>query len=61
GHGGYEFKKGFGGEVVQLVGDFVLPVRPAFFHANRLARAAAAAARTLPRRLPVRLPLKRSA
>jgi alanine adding enzyme len=57
GHGGYAFKKGFGGEVVQLVGDFVMPVRPAVFHANRLARAAAAAARTLLGKLP----LKRSA
>ncbi|WP_458779481.1 peptidoglycan bridge formation glycyltransferase FemA/FemB family protein [Arthrobacter sp. D3-16] len=57
GHGGYAFKKGFGGEVVQLVGDFVMPVRPAVFRANTLARAAAAAARTLLRRLP----LKRSA
>jgi alanine adding enzyme len=54
GHGGYEFKKGFGGEVVQLVGDFVLPVRPAVFHANRLARAAAGAARTLLGKLPLR-------
>jgi alanine adding enzyme len=53
GHGGYEFKKGFGGEVVQLVGDFVMPVRPAVFHANRLARAAAAAARTLLGKLPL--------
>jgi alanine adding enzyme len=52
GHGGYAFKKGFGGEVVQLVGDFVLPVRPAVFHANRLARAAAAAARTVLGKLP---------
>ncbi|MGF9649600.1 peptidoglycan bridge formation glycyltransferase FemA/FemB family protein [Pseudarthrobacter oxydans] len=57
GHGGYAFKKGFGGEVVQLVGDFVMPVRPAVFHANRLARTAAAAARTLLGKLP----LKRSA
>lgn len=54
GHGGYEFKKGFGGEVVQLVGDFVMPVRPAAFHANRLARSAAAAARTLLGRLPLK-------
>jgi alanine adding enzyme len=54
GHGGYEFKKGFGGEVVQLVGDFVTPVRPAVFHANRLARAAAAAARTLLGKLPLK-------
>ena len=52
GHGGYEFKKGFGGEVVQLVGGFVMPVRPAVFHANRLARAAVAAARTVLGRLP---------
>jgi alanine adding enzyme len=54
GHGGYEFKKGFGGEVVQLVGDFVMPVRPAVFHANRLARAAVAAARTALGKLPLR-------
>jgi alanine adding enzyme len=54
GHGGYEFKKGFGGEVVQLMGDFVMPVRPAVFQANRLARAAVAAARTLLGRLPLR-------
>ncbi|MCU1567566.1 MAG: putative methicillin resistance protein [Pseudarthrobacter sp.] len=54
GHGGYEFKKGFGGEVVQLVGDFVMPVRPAVFHANRLARAAVAAARTVLGKLPRR-------
>jgi alanine adding enzyme len=54
GHGGYEFKKGFGGEVVQLVGDFVMPVRPAVFRANRLARAAVAAARTVLGRLPLR-------
>ncbi|WP_427118065.1 peptidoglycan bridge formation glycyltransferase FemA/FemB family protein [Pseudarthrobacter scleromae] len=57
GHGGYEFKKGFGGEVVQLVGDFVMPVRPAVFRANKLARAAAGAAR----RLLAKLPLRRSA
>ncbi|TLM81440.1 aminoacyltransferase [Pseudarthrobacter sp. NamE2] len=56
GHGGYEFKKGFGGEVVQLVGDFVMPVRPAVFHANRLARAAAAAARTILGKLPFKRP-----
>jgi alanine adding enzyme len=54
GHGGYAFKKGFGGEVVQLVGDFVMPVRPAVFHANRVARAAVAAARTVLGRLPVK-------
>ncbi|MFD5276844.1 peptidoglycan bridge formation glycyltransferase FemA/FemB family protein [Pseudarthrobacter sp. NPDC058362] len=54
GHGGYEFKKGFGGEVVQLVGDFVLPVRPAVFRVNRLARAAAGAARTLLGKLPLK-------
>jgi alanine adding enzyme len=54
GHGGYEFKKGFGGEVVQLVGDFVMPVRPAVFRANRLARAAVATARTVLGRLPLR-------
>ena len=56
GHGGYEFKKGFGGEVVQLVGGFVLPVRPAVFHANRVARAAVAAARTVLGRLPLKRP-----
>ncbi len=54
GHGGYEFKKGFGGDVVQLVGDFVMPVRPAAFHANRLARSAAGAARTLLGKLPIK-------
>ena len=54
GHGGYEFKKGFGGEVVQLVGDFVMPVRPAVFRANKLARAAAGAARLLLGKLPLR-------
>jgi alanine adding enzyme len=54
GHGGYEFKKGFGGEVVQLVGDFVMPVRPAVFRANRLARTAVAAARTVLGKLPLR-------
>jgi len=54
GHGGYEFKKGFGGEVVQLVGDFVMPVRPAVFHANRLARTAVATARTVLGKLPLR-------
>jgi alanine adding enzyme len=54
GHGGYEFKKGFGGDVVQLLGDFVMPVRPVVFQANRLARAAAAAARTLLGRLPLK-------
>jgi alanine adding enzyme len=54
GHGGYEFKKGFGGEVVQLVGDFVMPVRPALFRANKLARTAAGAARLLLAKLPLR-------
>ena len=54
GHGGYEFKKGFGGEVVQLVGDFVMPVRPAVFRANKLARSAAGAARLLLGKLPLR-------
>jgi alanine adding enzyme len=54
GHGGYAFKKGFGGEVVQLLGDFVMPVRPVVFQANRLARAAASAARTLVGRLPLK-------
>jgi alanine adding enzyme len=53
GHGGYEFKKGFGGEVVQLMGDFVMPVRPAVFQANRLGRAAVAAARTVLGKLPL--------
>ena len=54
GHGGYEFKKGFGGEVFQLVGDFVMPVRPAVFRANKLVRAAAGAARLLLGKLPLR-------
>ncbi|WP_374200999.1 peptidoglycan bridge formation glycyltransferase FemA/FemB family protein [Arthrobacter sp. AK04] len=54
GHGGYEFKKGFGGEVVHLVGDFVMPVRPAVFRANKFARAAAGAARLLLGKLPLR-------
>lgn len=54
GHGGYEFKKGFGGEVVQLVGGFVQPVRPAVFHANRITRAAASAARTVLGKLPLK-------
>jgi alanine adding enzyme len=40
--------------VGQLVGDFVLPVRPAHFRANRLARSAAAAARTLLGKLPLK-------
>ena len=41
GHGGYEFKKGFGGEVVQLLGDFVMPVnRPASLLQANAARAA---------------------
>ena len=57
GHGGYAFKKGFGGEVVQLVGDFVLPVRPVLFNANKLARGAVGAARIVLGKLP----LKRSA
>jgi len=56
GHGGYEFKKGFGGDVVQLLGDFVMPVRPAAFRANRLVRAALPAARTLLGKLPRRRP-----
>jgi alanine adding enzyme len=56
GHGGYEFKKGFGGDVVQLLGDFVMPVRPAAFQANRLVRAALPAARTLLGKLPRRRP-----
>ncbi len=51
GYGGYAFKKGFGGEVVQLLGDFAMPVRPLLFQANRLARAAIVAARTLLGRL----------
>ncbi|WP_426225260.1 peptidoglycan bridge formation glycyltransferase FemA/FemB family protein [Pseudarthrobacter sp. DSP2-3-2b1] len=54
GHGGYEFKKGFGGDVVQLVGDFVMPVRPVFYQANRLAREAIAAARILLGKLPIK-------
>ncbi|PTT69418.1 peptidoglycan bridge formation glycyltransferase FemA/FemB family protein [Arthrobacter sp. HMWF013] len=54
GHGGYEFKKGFGGDVVQLVGDFVMPVRPFVFQANRVGRAAVAAARTLLGKLPLK-------
>ncbi|MET3172677.1 UNVERIFIED_ORG: alanine adding enzyme [Arthrobacter sp. UYCu721] len=54
GHGGYEFKKGFGGDVVQLLGDFVMPVRPIAFQANRLVRAAIAAARTLLGKLPLK-------
>jgi alanine adding enzyme len=54
GHGGYQFKKGFGGEVVQLVGDFVMPVRPLAFQANRLARAGVAAARTVLGKLPLK-------
>ncbi|MEE2569864.1 peptidoglycan bridge formation glycyltransferase FemA/FemB family protein [Pseudarthrobacter sp. J64] len=57
GHGGYEFKKGFGGEVVQLMGDFVVPVRPLVFRANSLVRAAVAAGRTI----AAKLPLKRGA
>ena len=54
GHGGYAFKKGFGGEVVQLLGDFVMPVRPFVFQANRVARAAVAAGRTLLAKRPLR-------
>jgi alanine adding enzyme len=54
GHGGYEFKKGFGGDVVQLMGDFVMPVRPLAFRANRVGRAAISAARTLLGKLPVK-------
>ncbi|WP_426989728.1 peptidoglycan bridge formation glycyltransferase FemA/FemB family protein [Pseudarthrobacter sp. Y6] len=54
GHGGYEFKKGFGGDVVQLLGDFVMPVRPIAFQANRLVRAAIAAARMLLGKLPLK-------
>ena len=54
GHGGYEFKKGFGGDVVQLLGDFVMPVRPVAFQVNRLGRAAIAAARTLLGKLPLK-------
>ena len=53
-HGGYEFKKGFGGDVVQLLGDFVMPVRPVAFQANRLVRTAIAAARTLLGKLPLK-------
>ncbi|UVJ40394.1 aminoacyltransferase [Arthrobacter sp. CJ23] len=51
GHGGYAFKKGFGGEVVQLLGDFVAPVNPPVFHANRLARKAIGVAQDLLGRL----------
>ncbi|UZX01975.1 aminoacyltransferase [Arthrobacter sp. CDRTa11] len=54
GHGGYAFKKGFGGEVVQLLGDFVMPVRPAMFQANRLVRAATSAARLVLGKLPLK-------
>lgn len=54
GHGGYQFKKGFGGDVVQLLGDFVMPVRPLAFQANRLGRAAVAAARILLGKLPLK-------
>jgi alanine adding enzyme len=54
GHGGYAFKKGFGGEVVQLLGDFVMPVRPLVFQANRLARAAITSGRTLLGKLPLK-------
>jgi alanine adding enzyme len=54
GHGGYQFKKGFGGNVVQLVGDFVMPVRPLAFQANRLGRSAIAAARILLGKLPLK-------
>jgi alanine adding enzyme len=54
GHGGYQFKKGFGGEVVQLVGDFVMPVRPLAFQANRLGRSAVAAARIVLGKLPLK-------
>jgi alanine adding enzyme len=39
------------------VGDFVLPVRPVLFNANKLARGAVGAARTVLGKLP----LKRSA
>ena len=54
GHGGYQFKKGFGGDVVQLLGDFVTPVRPLAFQVNRLGRAAVAAARILLGKLPLK-------
>lgn len=53
GHGGYEFKKGFGGEVVQLVGDFVAPVDPIIFHGYRAVRKLAGAAQTVLGRLPL--------
>ena len=59
GHGGYEFKKGFGGEVVQLIGDFVAPVSPVKYTAYRAARKLAGAAQTVlgnlrePAKLPV--------
>jgi alanine adding enzyme len=54
GHGGYQFKKGFGGEVVQLVGECVMPVRPLAFQANRLGRSAVAAARIVLGKLPLK-------
>ncbi|WP_285728046.1 peptidoglycan bridge formation glycyltransferase FemA/FemB family protein [Psychromicrobium xiongbiense] len=38
GHGGYEFKKGFGGTVVQLIGEFSLPVRPLAYRAFRVVK-----------------------
>ncbi|GAA2856563.1 aminoacyltransferase [Paenarthrobacter ilicis] len=53
GHGGYEFKKGFGGEVVQLVGDFVAPVNPLVFNAFRVAKKLAGTAQTVLERLPL--------
>jgi alanine adding enzyme len=52
GHGGYEFKKGFGGEVVQLVGDFVAPVNLPVFAAYHAVRKLAAAAKTVLGKLP---------
>jgi alanine adding enzyme len=52
GHGGYEFKKGFGGEVVQLVGDFVAPVNLPVFTAYHAVRKLAAAAKTVLAKLP---------
>ncbi|GGC89771.1 peptidoglycan bridge formation protein FemAB [Tersicoccus solisilvae] len=47
GHGNYEFKKGFGGEVVQLLGTFVSPVDRVAFTAMRAGRTLVDAATTL--------------
>lgn len=35
-YGVYEFKKGFGGKVVELIGDFILPVHPLFKVYNQI-------------------------